>query len=238
MMRTGKFFKKAIFVIILIGIIMLPGCRQEPSKTPAAPGSTVIVAIGDSLTWGALAFGPKASSGGYPAILEAMLRDEGYDVVVFNKGIPGEKAYQTRARFQRAIADADIALLMIGVNDIIRPEGCPEPNNCRTSELIEAMIKLAAKADIPLLISTLTPAQNNCARSWANPQIQAVNEQIRDLAQKHSIVLVDNHQALLEHGGGALFSDCLHFTDDGYRVIAERWFHTLIEHQIVKKSTP
>lgn len=234
-MRTGKFFTKAIFVIILTGIIMPPGCRQEPSKTPADTGPTVIVAIGDSLTWGALAFGPKASSGGYPTILETILRDEGYDVVVFNKGLPGEKAYQTRARFQRAIADADIALLMIGVNDIIRPEGCPEPNNCRTGEHIEVMIKLAAKADIPLLISTLTPAQNNCARSWANPPIQNINEQILALARKYSLVLADNHQAILEHGGAMLFSDCLHFTDDGYQVLAEHWYQALLHSGYLQK---
>ena len=238
MMRSSIFFGQHFVAIMSVVIMVLPGCQRKPSAMPDSTGSTVIAAIGDSLTWGALAFGPKAASGGYPTILETLLRDEGHDVVVFNKGIPGEKAYQTRARFERAIADADIALLMIGVNDIIRPQACPEPHNCRTNEHIEAMIKYASKAGVPLIVSTLTPAQNNCARSWANESIQAVNARLRTYTQEHILPLVDNHQSIVEHGDGMLFSDCLHFTDAGYQVIAEHWFQALIAYQFVEKSTP
>ena len=237
-MHIGNLFKTRFFLLLFTAFLAsFAGCRQE-SPLPANTGPTVIAAIGDSLTWGALAFGPKADSAGYPVILETLLRQEGYDVVVFNKGIPGEKAYQTHARFERAIADADMALLMIGVNDIIRPESCSEPNNCRTNDHIEAIMRDAAKAGMPLLVSTLTPAQNNCARSWANEPIQAVNARLRTYAEQRNIALADSHQAIIEHGGGALFSDCLHFTDDGYRVLARHWYEAIIEYDLLDASAP
>jgi lysophospholipase L1-like esterase len=126
---------------------------------------------------------------------------------------------------------------MIGVNDIIRPEGCLEPNNCQTADHIAAMMQMASKSEIPLLVSTLTPAQTNCARSWANEPIQAVNNQIRTFAQHRNTPLVDMHQAIIQHGG-ALFSDCLHFTDEGYWVLAEHWHRAIIEHRLLDISTP
>jgi len=232
-------FSKVLRTVIIFVSFSAPfwvGSCHSPNSSNSQQGPVVIAAIGDSLTWGALAFGPKADSGGYPAILESMLRNEGYDVVVFNKGIPGEKAYQTCERFQKAIADADIALLTTGVNDIIRPESCPEPNNCRTIEHITAMIKMASKANLPLLVSTLTPAQSRCNRSWANTPIQEINQQIVVTAQKYGVPLVDNHQAILEHGGGALFSDCLHFKDEGYRVLAMQWYNILTRTALISRN--
>lgn len=234
-MRFSKILQTFIIFVSLSGLFWDGSCHS-PNSSTSEQGPVVIAAIGDSLTWGALAFGSKADSGGYPAILESMLRHAGYNVVVFNKGIPGEKTYQTRQRFQKAIADADIALLTIGVNDIIRPESCPQPTNCQTIEHIAAMIKIVSKAKIPLLISTLTPAQSRCSHSWVNTPIQEINRQIAAIARKHQIPLVDNHQAVLEHGGGTLFSDCLHFKDEGYRVIADQWQRALIEQWLVKKS--
>lgn len=229
----------SLFLLLAILISILTGCKgrqnptpQKPENPPAAQSpedATIIAAIGDSITWGAVAFGQRAPSGGYPALLEAKLQAAGYNVVVLNKGIPGEKAYQTNDRFQSAVEGTDIALMMIGTNDIIRSEGCPEPHHCRTAEHIEEMIVKALQAHIVPIVSTVTPAQSRCARSWANPPIQALNGQIYDLAVKRNIALVDNHKAILEYQGGRIFSDCLHFNDEGYEVIAQQWFNELTE---------
>lgn len=241
MKATGRISVYVVCLILEI-LVICSGCKrsseQHAEQNSHAPHTTVIAAVGDSITWGALAYGQKAPSGGYPAVLETRFRNAGYEVVIFNKGIPGEKAYQTRDRFRYALADADIALLMIGTNDIIRPEECPEPHNCRTAKHIEAMIVQALEADITLLLGTAIPAAPPpCARSWANTPIQALNAEIAALAQKHQIALVDNHQALLEYGG-EIFSDCLHLTDGGYAILAENWYHALIESQILEKTQP
>jgi lysophospholipase L1-like esterase len=239
--------KKYKFLLISIGIlVVLTGCEgskepapQQRDTTPVrqqAEGSTVIVAIGDSITWGAMAFGARAPSGGYPAILEAKLRADGYRVVVVNKGIAGEKSFETDERFLQAIAGAKIALIQIGTNDIIRPEGCPEPNHCRTIEHIQSLVEQALNVQVIPLVSTVTPAQPGCNRSWANIPIQALNQEIDALARIHRITIVDNYQAILDHGGGALFADCLHFTDAGYEVIAQHWYDALMQQNLIQKS--
>ena len=238
--------KISTFLLLFIGgLCILAGCessqksssRQPDSRTvtPSSGNSIVITAIGDSITWGAMAFGERAPSGGYPAMLEAKLRADGYDVTVRNEGISGEKAYETNSRFLSAINDADIVLLMIGTNDIIRPEDCPEPHHCRTAEHIAAMLDEALHSNVIPFVSTVTPAQSRCARDWANPPIRSLNEKIYTIAQKRNVKIVDNHQAILDHGG-AFFSDCLHFKDEGYGVIAQQWYDTLVETNVIKKA--
>ena len=238
--------KISTFLLLFIGgVCILAGCessQESPPRhsddstvTPSSGNSIVITAIGDSITWGAMAFGERAPSGGYPAMLEAKLRADGHDVVVRNEGISGEKAYETSSRFLRAINDVDIVLLMIGTNDIIRPEDCPEPHHCRTAEHIAAMLDEALRSDVLPFVSTVTPAQSRCARDWTNPPIQALNEKIYTIAQERNVKIVDNHQAILDHGG-AFFSDCLHFKDEGYKLIAQQWYDTLIETNVIKKA--
>jgi lysophospholipase L1-like esterase len=238
--------KMSKFLLTISLFIILTGCKsvkesssQQRDTTPVrqqTDGSTVIVAIGDSITWGAMAFGARAPSGGYPAILEAKLRADRYQVVVVNKGIAGEKSFETDERFLQAIAGAKIALIQIGTNDIIRPEGCPEPNHCRTIEHIQSLVEQALNVQVIPLVSTVTPAQLGCNRSWANVPIQALNQEIDALARTHRITIVDNYQAILDHGGGALFADCLHFTDAGYEVIAQHWYDALVQQNLIQKS--
>ena len=151
-------------------------------------------------------------------MLEAKLHATGYDVIVLNKGISGEKSPATDDRFLQAIDDADIVLIMIGTNDIIKPESCPEPHNCRTIEHIGSMLDKALNSKIVPVVSTITPAQSRCARSWANSPIQALNTQLYNIAHERNVRIVDNHQAILNHGGGSLFSDCL-------RVDSNIWRH-------------
>jgi lysophospholipase L1-like esterase len=97
------------------------------------------------------------------------------------------------------------------------------------------MLDEALHSNVLPFVSTVTPAQSRCARDWANPPIQSLNEKIYTLAQERNVKIVDNHQAILDHGS-AFFSDCLHFKDEGYNVIAQQWYDTLIETNVVKKA--
>ena len=240
-----KQFVQKLLAISFAMMLILAGCKGVKKPSPQkldqasvkqdAAGTTVVAAIGDSITWGALAFGARASSEGYPAILQTKLRTVGYDVVVLNKGIPGDKSFETDDRFLSASDGAEIALLMIGTNDIIRPEGCPEPHNCRTAEHIAAMMEKALAANLVPFVSTVTPAQPGCNRAWANPPIQVLNTQIYEVAHKRNVKIVDNYQAIMNNGSGALFADCLHFTDKGYEVIAQQWYNALVESELLKK---
>ena len=107
------------YIIICLGVLCLfAGCSAEQAHNPASPalisnaehkeetsarvredtfgsgiespqypeGTIVIVAVGNSITYGIGTY-----NGGYPAILQSMLQSAGYNVVVINEGIPGER---------------------------------------------------------------------------------------------------------------------------------------------------
>lgn len=191
--------------------------------------TTVIVAIGDSIT-----YGQDSTMGGYPAMLQAQLLYDGYDAVVINAGIPGERAHATEDRFLETIAGADIVLIMIGTNDIVNPMACAEPFNCRTIEHIEALLDYALISQVVPVISTVPPANPDSLYSWANSYIQGLNAQIYAVAVERQVYLVDNYNAVMTYGGSYLFSDSLHFTDQGYEILAQQWYKTLVENELLK----
>ncbi len=191
----------------------------------------MIAAIGDSITYGA-----GSSKGGYPAMLTAKLQADGYTVNILNKGESGEKAYQTHKRFNKALKAADIVLLMIGFNDLTKPEQCPEPHNCRTIEYITAMLDAALNAGRVPIVSTVTPAQPGNVRAWANPAIQHLNTQIQALAAEREIAVVDNYQALWEKRAESVFADHAHPNDRGYAIITDQWYTALRQNQLLLKN--
>jgi len=247
-------------VVWLGMLIMLTGCGGEHSHNPILPdlpddrqmqeaprrpsddtqdsevvspqypdGATVIVAIGDSIT-----YGWDSTMGGYPAMLEASLLAAGYNVVVINEGVPGERSHATEDRFLEVIAGADIALIMIGINDIVNPMACYEPYNCRTIEHIETLLDKALISKTVPLVSTVMPVNSEGTYAWANSNVQASNAQIYEIALERDVYVVDNYTAILDNGGSALYSDNLHFTDQGYGVLAQQWFDALVENSLIQ----
>lgn len=191
--------------------------------------TTVIVAVGDSIT-----YGQGSSSGGYPSRLQEKLLAAGYPVVVLNAGVSGERTYATHERWLEEITEADIALLMIGINDLLNPGHCHEPYDCRTAEYIEAMINEALISKKTLLVSTVTPASNEGSRAWANPYIRSLNTRIESLAAQYNVPLVDNYQAIRDNGGDALYSDHVHFNNTGYDIIAQQWFDAIVNGNLIE----
>ena len=191
-------------------------------------GQIVIAAVGDSITYG---YG--SSVGGYPAILESMFVNHGYDVVVYNKGVPGEKSPSTKARFRSAISGADIVLLMIGTNDLINPKACPD-GDCHTRSNIADMLDMAIDSGVLPLLSTIPPAHSGSEYDWANEDIEEVNAKISREADRRGVIVVDTYEMILSHGGNSLFVDKLHFNDDGYELIALSWYKALTRNDLVQ----
>ena len=78
---------------------------------------TGIVAIGDSNTAG---YG-VARHQAFPARLEALLRSAGYDVQVWNAGVPGDTFGSISARLDRYVPDGiQIVIVQGGYNDVLR----------------------------------------------------------------------------------------------------------------------
>ncbi|MBD3305621.1 hypothetical protein GF339_04510 [candidate division KSB3 bacterium] len=205
-----------------------PTPTPQPTATPKpTDGPKTIAAVGDSLTYGV-----KSAMGGYPDMLETQLRNAGYRVVVYNRGIPGEQAHSTDYRFNLVIENADIVLLMIGTNDIVNPGRCVEPNNCNTALYIESMLKKALRAGVVPFVSTVPPANPESPYAWANAGIKSLNSQIYSIAAKLSVRVVDNYAAIQSYGT-SIFADSLHFTDQGYNVIARQWYNTLVRSRVL-----
>ncbi|MCP4399476.1 MAG: SGNH/GDSL hydrolase family protein [bacterium] len=193
--------------------------------------TVVIVAIGDSITYG---YG--AWDGGYPKRLESYLLAAGHNVVVLNKGEPGDQSAITDARFLASIVGADIVLLLVGVNDVINPGECVEPFNCQVVGHTLSMMDKALVSKIIPVVSTITPAQIGDEYDWANPQIQLVNAEIVSNAAQRGVVTVDNYQAVMNNGGVGLYYDRLHFNAWGYDVIAQQWYAAIEQNQLIQQA--
>lgn len=239
-----------MLVVYLGMIIMLVSC--EGSKHPTSPilldetrkqlGPTrpsddtlgsdiavVIAAIGDSIT-----YGEGSWEGGYPAILEEKLRAAGYNVIMYNEGISGANSNLAEKYFQRTTRGTDIALIMVGTNDISSPGSCFEPYNCRTIEYIRSMVEMALFSEIVPVLGTVTPKRAGDVYAHFNPAIEALNLEIFTLAAEYNIQVADNYNAILNNGGNTLFSDKHHFNDQGYEVIAEQFYQAIIANTLIR----
>ena len=177
--------------------LLFSGCADRPQISALAP-SSVIVAFGDSLT-----FGTGASTDeSYPACLARMLR-----CTVINRGNPGEETSGGRKRLRTVLQndEPDLVVLCHGGNDMLRRKIADA-----TRANLDAMITMAqeAGADV-VLIGVPTPGL-----------LLRVPDIFEDLAQQHGIPLEKDvlHEVLSDR---SLKSDRIHPNADGYRRIAE-----------------
>ena len=100
------------FVYIMFLMFIISGCDSSP-PLKTLPADAVILAFGDSLTYGTGA--DKQQS--YPALLEATLTQP-----IINAGVPGEISGEGRARLSGLLAEAkpQLVILCHGGNDLIR----------------------------------------------------------------------------------------------------------------------
>ena len=99
--------------LVLLASIALVACGRKPIKAHPVPPGAVVLALGDSLTFGNGA-PPEAS---YPAELARLT---GWEVI--NAGVPGNTAAQARERLPALLetAGAQLLILSIGGNDFLR----------------------------------------------------------------------------------------------------------------------
>jgi lysophospholipase L1-like esterase len=185
-------------VLLLAALLAAAGCTERP-KLERLPGNAVVLAFGDSLTFGSGA----AENESYPAQLEQLIGRR-----VIRAGVPGEVTAQALARLPRALDEhaPRLLLLTIGGNDFLHRLG-----NAQAEENVRAMVKLARSRSIQvLLIGTPEPGvfvsppafYASIAEEFGVPYEDAViGEVLKDASLK---------------------SDPIHPNAAGYRVIAER----------------
>src|SRR5678816_3526507 len=126
--------KRRAFVLSLAvpGVALcVHGCGRRGPRLPKIDGGAVILAFGDSLTFG-IGAAPDES---YPAVLEKLVARK-----VVRSGVPGETAAEGFARL-RGVLDEEVPQLVIlceGGNDLLRraEEGAVKESLRKSIELI------------------------------------------------------------------------------------------------------
>ena len=150
--------------------------REAFAAEPAAPGRVVF--LGDSITqrgeWASL----------FP------------ELDTLNRGIDGDTTEDVLARLDEAVDRPRAVSLLIGTNDLHTTRRLKDPAGiARRLEQIVQCIRAAAP-DAALFVNSMTPRTRYFA-----PRIRALNEQYRQLADRHGATYVDLWPALATDEG-------------------------------------
>jgi lysophospholipase L1-like esterase len=184
--------------LLLVLALSAASCGERPRLKPLS-GDAVVLAFGDSLTYGTGA----QESESYPAQLEQLIGRR-----VVGAGVPGEVTAQALARLPAALEEhaPNLLLLCIGGNDFLRRLG-----NRQAEDNVRAMVKLARSRGIEVLLIgtpepgfavTPPPFYAAIAEEFGLPyEEQVIGEVLKDASLK---------------------ADPIHPNARGYRIIAER----------------
>ena len=185
-----------IFRLVLLATF-LAGCGRGP-QVPALGSGDVVLAFGDSLT-----FGTGASPGeSYPAQLQLLI-----DRKVVNAGVPGEISADGLARLPEVLEEVQPKLLLLchGGNDFLQKQ-----SETTAAANVRAMIKLARDKGIAVvLIATPKPGL-----SLSPPEFYA------EIAKEFAILFNDEAlKSILRDN--ELKSDLVHPNAKGYAHLAQ-----------------
>jgi len=127
-------------IIYFLLLLLLTACGDSQQQLSPLPADAVILAFGDSLT-----FGTGASKGeSYPAVLETSVNRK-----VINAGVPGELSVQGLKRLPKFLDKYQPALLILchGGNDILQ-----KFDLAKAEANIRQMIDLAKNRNIPVIL--------------------------------------------------------------------------------------
>jgi len=185
----------------LLGVLMLAcvACGQSSAKLNKLSDDAVILAFGDSLTYGTGA----AAEHDYPSIL---LELTGHQVV--NAGVPGEISQEGLQRLPELLDEyqPQLLILMHGGNDILR-----KLPTVQTRANLKAMIDVARQRNIQVLMLGVP--------SFSLLQLRSAEFYV-ELAESEAVVSdLESLPEILSHN--ELKSDTVHPNDKGYRQLAE-----------------
>ena len=210
--------------------------------------ATSFLAFGDSITAGVVSnpfvFGTLTPSEAYTVKLETKLAQE-FPLQMFsitNAGLPGELAALAASRFATEFnrVRPEAVLLVEGTNDIL--DGAAAVPGAIAG--LEAMVVTAKAGGAEVLLATVPPQRNHPTRDLAVSTIPLLNDEIRALALRQGVGLVDLFSALDQAVCPSVLSfavsrfhetvpcigeDHLHPTPAGYDVMAETFKQAILE---------
>ena len=198
-------FGKHSFLLSIV-ILIASGCGEKNSSLSPLSSSSVILAYGDSLTYG---YNVKRSES-YPAKLEVLT-----GVSVINSGVSGEVSAQGLKRLPKVLDEHHPQLLILchGGNDLLRKMDLEEMESN-----IRGMIQLSLDRDIPVILLGV-PKPGIFLSSF---------DVYKKIANSMNIIFIED---LISDvlGDKSLKSDSIHPNKKGYNVMAEEIYSLLLD---------
>ena len=198
-------FGKHSFLLSIV-ILIASGCGEKNSSLSPLSSSSVILAYGDSLTYG---YNVKRSES-YPAKLEVLT-----GISVINSGVSGEVSAQGLKRLPKVLDEHHPQLLILchGGNDLLRKMDLEEMESN-----IRGMIQLSLDRDIPVILLGV-PKPGIFLSSF---------DVYKKIANSMNIIFIDD---LISDvlGDKSLKSDSIHPNKKGYNVMAEEIYSLLLD---------
>ena len=190
-------FRKIFFLLPVILAVAIMAC-QRPARLPMLAKDDVVVAFGDSITYGIGAV-PQES---YPVVLEKLIGRK-----VVNAGISGETTVQGLARLPQVLESEKPALLILclGGNDFLK-----RLSRAKAADNIRQMIRLAEQRGTAVALIAVP----------AFGLLVSPDPMYRDMAKEFNLPL---EQETLSDilADNSLKSDFIHPNAVGYRRLAE-----------------
>ena len=203
-----KGFRRAFHA--MTGIMCLTLAFAAAPRAASAADGITLVGFGDSLM---AAYNLQASEG-FPARLEAALRERGHDVTIIDAGVSGDTTSGGLARLDWSIPDGvDGVILELGANDALR--GLPPE---KTRENLEAMIARLKERGIAVLLAGML-APPNMGAGYET----AFNAIYPDLAAKYELPLYPFFLDGVTGNPDMLLSDGMHPNTSGINTMVEKF---------------
>ncbi len=199
-------------ILPLFFLFFIASCSESTPQLSPLPLNAVIVAFGDSLTYGT----GVTRQDSYPAVLETLIHRR-----VINAGVPGEQSIGGVARLPGVLANfhPQLVILCLGGNDSIKrlPADITEKNLQKMVDMIKQ-----AHAEVVMLA---VPALKLSAKPPAF---------YKTIAERNHIPLAENLiPSIMKDRSNK--SDWVHFNKKGYKLLAEGVAQLLAQSGAIQK---
>ncbi len=198
-------FRKYLLLLSIV-ILITSWCGEKTTPLPSLANGSVILAFGDSLTYGYNA----NRSESYPAKLEVLT-----GLSVINAGVSGEVSEQGLKRLPKALDEYHPQLMILchGGNDLLHKKDLKEMESN-----IRSMIQLSLDRGIPVILLGV-PKPGIFLSSF---------DVYEKIANSMDIIFIEDLISDIL-GDKSLKSDSIHPNKKGYNVMAEEIYSLLLD---------